>query len=158
MTTSKRFDNAITALISAFFNETLAKGTCSACAVGNMVAFAHNKKTTKNFDVVQLGDYNNTYWFILHPQAFFRKSTEQSDRIYEAVVKPTGYSIKEIFQIEAAFEKNTKIQWNDYPFREKSEVMQDQFNGLMAVVDELCKLDGIEDASQYKKLFIKENV
>jgi hypothetical protein len=41
---TQRFKNAIDALVYAFFNDTLAKGTCAACAVGNIVAHGWGKK------------------------------------------------------------------------------------------------------------------
>ena len=42
MKTSKRFDSAITALVNAFFNATLAKGNACCCAVGNIIAASSN--------------------------------------------------------------------------------------------------------------------
>lgn len=37
-----RFDKATDALYEAFFNGTLAKGTCTACAIGNIICRAQD--------------------------------------------------------------------------------------------------------------------
>jgi hypothetical protein len=41
---TKRFDNAIAALVKGYFEGTLMKGSCFSCAVGNMVASSMNCK------------------------------------------------------------------------------------------------------------------
>jgi hypothetical protein len=41
---TQRFEKAYNALYNAFMNGTLAKGTCAACAVGNIVADAMGAK------------------------------------------------------------------------------------------------------------------
>lgn len=47
-TTPKRFDKAFAALVAAFFNNTLAKGNCAACAIGNITASANGVKLYQN--------------------------------------------------------------------------------------------------------------
>ena len=44
----ERFTNAIDALVKAFFNDHLEKGSCAACAVGNIIAHCNNVKLEKH--------------------------------------------------------------------------------------------------------------
>jgi hypothetical protein len=155
-----RFKNAIDALVYAFFNDTLAKGTCTACAVGNICAHAMGAT------VVADGTYNamregriveNHHWRYLFftdglGVQHFGKATGNS--LYGlAMIARTGYSLMELARVEKAFETNTKINWMTYYRSSKEAIMQDQYNGLMAVVDVLCEIEGIEDPSEYKELF-----
>ena len=63
----------------------------------------------------------------------------------------TGYSPAEILLIENAFETNTQLFAEDKDCSH-SEILQDQFNGLMAVVDVLLELDNIQ-APESKEYF-----
>lgn len=70
-----------------------------------------------------------------------------------ACVDPTGYSVIDLAKVENVFENNTKIHISEYNFRSKEDVEQDQYNGLMAVVEVLCEIDNIEDVKFYKEMF-----
>lgn len=75
------------------------------------------------------------------------------------VIDKTGYSWRELARIEYAFECATKINNYDYRFRSKDAIIQDQYNGLMAVVEVLCEIEGIS-AQETKEMFsykIEEN-
>jgi hypothetical protein len=141
-----RFKNAIDALVHAFFNDTLAKGDCAACAVGNMVAWSYGfKKSTPldRFDVDEIVD--SSCW---GPAVWWGRNA----RSLEVALK-TGYSADELKRIEAAFEANTCIRLEEYPYLSKKTICEDQHNGLMAVLDVLCEIEGIGDPSEYKELF-----
>jgi hypothetical protein len=155
MNTSKRFNNAITALVRAFFNGTLAKGSCSACAVGNMIAFGMGKQ-------IDLDKYN--YWKdgtrVTWDNIFCTSGANQyffSDSYIgeaKAQVDSTGYNPYELARVEKAFEGNSKIKIYEYPEHTQSEIMQDQFNGLMAVVGVLMEIEGIDKTvNDYRKPF-----
>ncbi|MGA9651938.1 hypothetical protein [Pedobacter sp.] len=156
---TKRFKNAIDALVYAFFNDTLAKSECSACAVGNIVAHAFGKKLNPerlDFSVRNDNGTPNDAW----GQAFATdwgyqdivKSKLKDARVLECI-NSTGYSVLEMAKVEKAFESNTKIRYSAYDNHSKDEIMQDQYKGLMAVVSVLCEIEGIEDPSEYKELF-----
>jgi hypothetical protein len=153
-----RFKNAIDALVHSFFNDTLAKGTCQACAVGNMVAYGFGKKKTSITSDAAKDGVGNHMWkvaFYTNGDTGIQKINEESFD-YQAVrvcCEATGYSPLELAKVEYAFEISTKIDWIDYRNHSKEEVMQDQYNGLMAVVDVLCEIEGIEDPAEYKQLF-----
>lgn len=146
MKTPERFERAVKALVQAFFNDTLAKEDCTMCAVGNI---CEGKKdwsavfiTTTHFGQFIAEDcYVNDYQYrngdIYHPKQ---------------VIDKTGYTWQELAKVEAAFESNTRIPKQVYYKYSKTEIMEDQFNGLMAVVDVLCEIDKI-DPAPYKMKF-----
>lgn len=154
-----RFNNAINALVQAFFNDTLAKDSCAACAVGNMVAYGFGKKlnpcnlneTVRSKDGVDNRAWIKAFYTANGQQKFFREAFVDSGVL--TCARATGYSVRELAKVEYAFETNTRIVAIDYGLHTKSEIMQDQYNGLMAVVEVLCELEGIEDPAEYKELF-----
>jgi hypothetical protein len=155
MKNSERFNRAIKALVAAFFNGTLAKGDCRACAVGNMVACSKGVKLDKK----QFNDISYETELIFWRRVFFSNDERQvvrPDR-YEGKAKElidsTGYNWRELAKVEKAFEINTEIHSLKYPFFSKDEIMQDQYNGLMAVVSVLCEIEGIESQEEYKEMF-----
>lgn len=143
-----RFKNAVDALVYSFFNDTLAKMSCASCAVGNMVAWSHGyKKQNISDSCAIIGTYFSSYdW----TEAVWN-GYEDDDEIL--VISKTGYSAKELYRVEEAFEHATEISYLDYHSHSKSVIMQDQYNGLMAVLEVLCEIEGIEDPSEYKELF-----
>jgi hypothetical protein len=152
-----RFDRAIKALVSAFFDETLAKGTCYACAVGNIVAKCIGGKVIKTSNSFTC-DIDNTTWENVFITEMFRQRTCPENYEINAEgckdqIDATGYSWTELAKVEKAFEKNTIIAWKGYTDYTKDEIMQDQYNGLMAVVEVLCEIEGIVNVSEYKEMF-----
>lgn len=167
MKNTERFNRAISALVKGYMKNTLAKGSCYACAVGNMIAHSLGKEVVNE-------DYNyswdrqktiSTYWTmvfntnlegeqLIKPDAYIKYTPAKKE------IDSTGYSFEELAQVELAFERNTKIvHTNYYKFAEKDPraIDEDQLNGLMAVVDVLCKIEGIEDPKPYKEMFVKES-
>lgn len=144
----ERFERAMKTLIQAFFNDTLAKGDCCKCAVGNICggsAWRHVFATEH----------------ACLPQKFDMSKYNGDAKIQ---IESTGYSAEELARMESAFEKNTKLDgscFGVYPTSHftrpelrttKEAIMQDQFNGLMAVVEVLCEIEGL-DCEPYKKAF-----
>ena len=177
MKTSERFDRAIAALVKGYMNGTLAKGNCSACAVGNIVAGAIDctiKKSEKpngtiDFDFVSIiGHVTGPFWqnvFVtsVRDGRLSRNVRQEINMLSyhgqsEIQIDATGYSVKELADIEWAFEKATKIYFNDYHRkRDKRKIDEDQLKGLFAVVDVLCKIEGYDDvvAQEKKDMFVK---
>jgi hypothetical protein len=149
-----RFEKAYNALYNAFMNNTLAKGTCTACAVGNIVADALGGKVYKKGDEYKC-DIHNGWW----SKFFVTITNEQeikhkrADPDYWRLKKLTGYSIEELAKIEFAFETNTKIRYFRYDEHTEEQIMEDQFRGLMAVMDVMIELDNIEEGRKYKETF-----
>lgn len=153
-----RFEKAYNALYNAFMNDTLAKGTCRACAVGNIVADAMGttiekyKNEHREFVTYEC-KLDNTFWSKL----FFTVDGEQERGYCEEKTRKleelTGYSIDEMAKIEYAFETNTEIVFSDYYSATEKEIMEDQFRGLMAVMDVMIQLDEIHEGEKYKETF-----
>jgi hypothetical protein len=157
---TKRFEKAYNALYSAFMNDTLAKGSCVACAVGNIVADAMGGKVSYNSDIYDWQcDLENAWW----SDMFVTCDTEQRiikikenfevKYLRKEIYTLTGYKWHELAKVEKAFEKNTEICcWNYRSYTEK-EILEDQFNGLMAVMDVLIELDEVKEGEKYKDAF-----
>lgn len=157
---TNRFERAVQALVSAYMNDTLEKGNCSACAVGNICAAAIGVNVVKREQVegnqtLFQWDTRIPFWDdvfctplnsstqIIDPDSYFGPAKTQIDA--------TGYSWEDLAKVEQAFERSTKIVFRSA--YTPSEIDADQFNGLMAVVDVLCEIEGIADAAEYKALF-----
>jgi hypothetical protein len=148
----RNFNHTVNVLVQAYFNDTLQHYNCHACAVGNIVADACNfsYKPNPQADVLQkiiwthkdkyhTKDRNTASWYTIVGD---KCSSEEGFR----QITMTGYSVLELTEIESAFEKVTGFN--------AEELM---FNGLMAVVEVLSKIHGInlEEKEQAKKLFVK---
>jgi hypothetical protein len=55
--------------------------------------------------------------------------------------------------VEKAFEENTEIPFDKYNHHTSKKVMEDQFKGLMAVMDVLIELDEVKEGEKYKNNF-----
>ncbi len=151
---TQRFEKAYNALYKAFMNDTLAKGTCAACAVGNIVADAMGAKVYKKGYEFEC-DIHNGWWskFFVTIENEQEIKHQRADPDYWRLKKLTGYSIEELAKIEFAFETNTKIRFFNYPFMTEEKIMEDQFNGLMAVMDVLIELDDVNEGEKFKETF-----
>ncbi len=148
--TPERFNRAMKALIQAFFNDKLSKGDCTKCAIGNMCGGSRDWQaifytgedlfgniTQKIEPDNYIDAYIDKYGSMLYPKS---------------VIDKTGYTWQELAKVEKAFELATIISHDRYKMITKSSIMQDQFNGLMAVVEVLCEIDNI-DPIEYKQAF-----
>jgi hypothetical protein len=158
---TQRFEKAYNALYNAFMNDTLAPGTCTACAVGNIVADAMGNKVGKLHTGEFHCDVNNEWWKHLFittgRQTIYKLKDNGSVKHYrKKMFDLTGYRWYELAQVEYAFEKNTKIKTSYYDEHTEQEIMKDQFNGLMAVMDVLIQLDEVAEGQKYKDTFKKK--
>jgi hypothetical protein len=133
--TTPRFNNAITKLYDAFHNGTLNAFHCKRCAVGSIVG---GSKWTEN-------------WFTDTSGGFLRQKFRNKRPIFEVVA--TGYSIKELAQLELVFLNEFDLEAGKRNGNDK----ENQFKGLCAVVEYLCELDGIPNVMDYTCLFETEN-
>lgn len=161
--TSKRFNKATEALYNAFFNGTLAKGNCAYCAVGNLVADSIGYKV--ELDTVYYKEYDsfpNTSWRHLfctssdvHDGTCIRSTRTDDPTLIEKALKEiqsTGYSEQELSKVEFAFETNTRIHLDRYYQHSEQEILEDQYNGLVAVFNVLLEIEGISNDGHIEKL------
>lgn len=147
------YNKTVGILVDAYFNDTLRHGSCSACAVGNIVA------ANLEIKVFPKGGWSRSlpYWSdvhiidsLTHEQIFFEDGHLYRKEGIEQI-KTTGYTPEQTAQIEYAFETasqgNSKEDW--------------MFNGLMAVIEVLDKIHENTDeaiTTQTKQRFNKAGV
>lgn len=134
METPKRFTEAVTKLYNAFHRGKLNAFDCAACAVGSVVGSSAWKKNW----------YTNTLGGMLAQRI---KGTYP---VYEVI--KTGYSVEELAKLELIFLQNF-----DLSLDRNGQDKEQQFNGLCAVIEYLCELDGIPNVMDYTCLFETES-
>lgn len=154
------FNHTINILARAYLNNTLRRGDCSACAVGNILG---THKWSSLFITYNFGEGEGKRQIIALPgfalmnlainhiiQVPIWKLPEQVAKGIEEVRKAiieSGYTIEELARVENAFELAPEGNNRD-------EAM---FNGLMAVVDVLADIHSIDlkQKEEARKLFVK---
>jgi hypothetical protein len=159
------FQNTVSILVKAFLEGTLLKGDCRACAVGNICAAATNRVITI-LDKDGRYDQRRGLWYnkngmAVYPQwgCLFTSANGEQELYYKkpkhdpqyfaeayADIEATGYSVEELARVEFAFE-SAQLGYNE----------EAEFAGLMAVVDVLADIHGIDlaTATAAKELFVK---
>lgn len=142
MKTTKRFDNAIKKLYTAFHNNELHPECCKQCAVGNIL---DNRDLWKHLSD-RHGDLQLNYVGKVHQNLGRRFN---------------GYTPQELLHIEAAFLKGCgySLPLDRFHGKKPDNPLDKniQFDGLYAVVSLLCELDNIPNVMDYSKLFKVEN-
>lgn len=158
-----RFNKAYNALVKAYFEGSLAKGDCAACAVGNIVGDSLNAKIAINMEWGCAGStIDNRFWnkifftdIVSRKQWISNSKNQKKDgvEITNTLFDLTGYTWKELAKIEHAFETNTKINIKDYSVSSQQQILEDQFSGLTAVIDVMMKLDEMGEDKSYVNKF-----
>lgn len=141
MKTTHRLESAIKKLYTAFHNNTLNPECCRQCAVGNIL---DNTESWKH-----LSDSHGS--LVLNYVGRVHQTLERQFN---------GYSPLELLQIEHTFLKACGFEVPLHYKNNKPKNPTDKdvlFDGLSAVIDFLCKLDGIDNVMDYTKLFEVEN-
>lgn len=145
------YHKTVDILVQAYFNDTLERGNCAACAVGNIVAARMGYSFTEkhgglNWKEVDAYDsYQNALnWYlpIISKEAPNKRQKEE--------IESTGYSFDNLIEIEAAFESSKFGNDGD----------ERMFNGLMAVIDcldEIHEVNSPEVSKTSKLKFQKIN-
>lgn len=150
------FHKTVDILVKAYLNGTLEHDNCYACAIGNMVAanmglrFIGDKTIRRGIHWEGFPNYGslgpdkmwtNVCYTNDEGEQFFRPHKYKG--IPKKQIDSTGYSIEEVAMIEHAFETATG--------------KDRMFAGLMAVVDVLAEIHGIDltEKESAKALFVK---
>lgn len=138
MKTSKRFNNAIKKLYTAFHQDRLNPEDCKQCAVGNILDQSDQWKHLTDVH----GSLKLNYLGRIH-QSFGRQFN--------------GYSPLELLQIEAAFLKGCgyKVSSKLRLFKPDNINKEVLFKGLSEVVAHLCYLDNMPNVMDCDQLFNK---
>tara|TARA_R110002111_G_scaffold18_3_gene177 strand:+ start:41455 stop:41898 length:444 start_codon:yes stop_codon:yes gene_type:complete len=136
MKNSIRFENAIYKLYTAFHNKTLNPDDCKQCAVGNIL---DNKDSWKHL-TDQHGSVTLNYIGLVHQNLGRRFN---------------GYTPIELLQIESAFLNGCGYYFTDAKrlFKPDSINSNNLFDGLCAVVSQLCTIDKIDNVMDCSILF-----
>lgn len=171
----QRFQKAYNALVRAFFEGTLAKGTCLACACGNIIFDAIGDPVTKEEleqEIKWSNDPRGTSILDKSIRAdelwgekrrFCEEHGYQKTHKFEAFadfkdeINEAGYTAEEFAKIETAFERNTRIRFSEYPDCTEQEILEDQYVGLCAVVDVLMELEGGSEGGDRLKQKFREH-
>lgn len=152
----RKFDETVSILVKAYLNNQLEHRICTACAVGNIVAHHLGTKprvlTTGNHGVVHDNYYFDDGTFMTWWNGCLgeHKPSEQQQL--------TGYTVEELNQIEIAFEfAEGAPDFSGGMSKDKTMNETWMFNGLMAVVDTLADIHGInlEVKESAKAMFVK---
>jgi len=150
------FNHTLNVLVKAYLNDTLQHGRCTACAVGNMICDSLNIETYKTEDGNIHWKNNIFYWDEVVCTRMGNQRIHMDNYLGQAKyqIDSTGYSVEEIAKIEFAFE--ARVKYDDF-----GQVIGDKdiamFKGLMAVVDVLADIHGIDlkAKEEAKALFVK---
>ncbi|WP_282030657.1 Na(+)-translocating NADH-quinone reductase subunit F [Winogradskyella eximia] len=135
MKNSIRFENAIYKLYTAFHNKTLNPDDCKQCAVGNIL---DNKDSWKHL-TDEHGSVTLNYIGLVHQNLGRRFN---------------GYTPIELLQIESAFLNGCGYYLTDKRlFKPDSIDSYNLFDGLCAVVSQLCSIDNIDNIMDCSILF-----
>lgn len=148
------FQNTVDILVKAYLNNTLEHGDCGACAVGNLVSaaigpFEAMPPYLENGKVAEEGiGWPNVFCTIENGYQIIRSNKYEG--LAKEQIDSTGYSRQDLARIEEAFEYHN----HTYTRLDEDQAM---FEGLMAVVDVLADIHGInlEAKESAKALFVK---
>lgn len=163
MYTKELFNETVAILANAYMKDLLVAGNCCACAVGNIIASRKGYQFTEDVPKnIQKPQWLNVPYPGGNPEtgigwgaAFCTTLGSQiiNERMLQNEVvidqiKSTGYDWLDLAKIEYAFELS-----NLRPSVDSDHM----FNGLMAVVDVLCEIHGMNETEKQesKALFVK---
>jgi hypothetical protein len=137
------FENSVAVLTKAYFNDTLQNCRCHSCAVGNLVASGIGVTVERAPDNGFLTWSSEIpYWsYFTDPSAGYYTSPFNLEAA-TLQVAATGYTPQELVRIEIAFETAyLKVSVRSSP----QEML---YLGLMAVVDVLAEIHGVDLTTQ----------
>lgn len=143
------FEKTVDILVKAYLNGTLKHSDCSACAVGNIV---HGYGVPLSKGCIEPGK-NNVWKWVFYTE---RGSKIQTIDVCKnrknfadglKVIDATGYDWHDLAKVEYAFETSPEGDSED----------EHMLNGLMAVVDVLAEIHGVDltQREEAKLLFQK---
>ncbi len=149
---TERISKAIDVFLDALNNGTLAKGTCTACAVGNLVAAGMNgtiiKKRLSNGLHVYSCDKPNGFWGSLFVTDMGEQTVHDHNLYASNIqenIKATDFTWEELAKIEFAFETNTRLGYTQYEVHTPREIRADQVKGLEAVIKVMMEFDEVKE-------------
>jgi len=129
-------------LLDAYNSNQLEHGSCTKCAVGNL---CNNKTYWSQLFMTSKG-FNGKL-----EQEFYEDAYTKS--IKKDLLKITGYTWKELAEIEWAFESSIENTEEGYSYYRNTDVKKGQFIGLTAVLNLLKEIHQVDkEVSEEKQL------
>jgi hypothetical protein len=158
------FEHSVSVLTKAYLNNTLINGNCWACAVGNLVADSLGLQILIDDDIHwgKVGETREERAAVDGERQPLWYNCMMNNRVYSnqynyttigtasmAQIANTGYSLSEVTQIENAFESaRLSILEEDQDLETRADLAKRDervmYQGLLAVVDVLAKIHGVE--------------
>jgi hypothetical protein len=160
---TQRIIKAIDIFLDAINEGTLAKGSCTTCAVGNLVANGlggiitingmRTSCVTPTGSRIYNGRWGNAFATADGDQIASSDYFDDSDVIQN--IEATDFTLEELMHIEFAFETNTKIHILSYDRHTPQEIRADQIMGLAAVVKVMLAFedDALATDEMVKEIF-----
>lgn len=173
---TQRIQEAIDIFLDAISEGTLAKGSCIACAVGNLIAAGKGGKIEREISkkgIISFGcTVENTHWAMLFTTLISdgKQRREVLDQILTKglggvkgdntrgfakmgleEIASTKFTPNELAAIEHAFETNTAISLSSYNECTDEAIKKDQIRGLEAVVKLMLQFE--EQGDDIKEVF-----
>lgn len=147
------FENSVNVLVRAYLNDTLEHCNCFACAVGNLVVAACGYNYDKEF-IREQSSVGFKYPLVTKEHSSCKTMAGGSwYPLYDGnsnadsgmEIASTGYTVEQLRQIENAFEDHAYGPGDN------------NFSGLMAVVDVLADIHGVDLSTKEsaKAMFVK---
>jgi hypothetical protein len=137
------FDNSVKVLTQAYLNNQIVNDNCSACAVGNLIAYALHISYVRflNDDLpiralCWLG--SSPRWGFVLRGTLKESDNEQPGYSAQEQIAATGYTLAQLTLLEDAFEWPLGLNRNTCTNAERT------YQGLLAVVVELAKIHGVD--------------
>lgn len=149
-----RIEKAINIFLDAINKGVLAKGSCKACAVGNLVASGLGGTVKINYLNFSCDKINDA-WYILFStnksgHQFFCEANIKNNKVLRNI-EATDFTLKELMKIEHVFETNTKILFEDYLKHTKKKIREDQIAGLSAMIETMMSFEEVKE--NYVEIF-----
>lgn len=148
------FENSVSVLVRAYMNDTLRHGDCTACAVGNLLGgepcwnrlFVTPRSISDGLTpqlIAKRGQYVASFLGSLYIRDNPSDNVLAQIKRGKAAIKKSGYTVKELMRIEYAYEAAP-----GYPVGKTAQEAETDdtwmFNGLMAVVEVLAEIHGVD--------------
>ena len=150
---TQRVSKVIDLFLDALNEGTLAKGSCVACAVGNIVAEAQGGTIYKESGDMKCTTVNNIWWEDFVTVSNGLQIKKYNPAIGKQIAYDTDFTYDELAKIEYAFETAAYIHIRSYSYFLKEEIRADQIKGLEAAVKVMLSFE--DSKEDVKEVFTK---
>lgn len=142
-----RIEKAINILLDALNSGGLQKGSCTKCGIGNLIKHG----MPGGFDD-EIAAWTKAFGTINYHGArqFINKEYFKDEDVVNCV-NATDFTLRELIELEFAFESNTTYNFPYSISITKNDIKKDQIKGLEAMVKAMLKFDSCRD--EVKKIF-----